>query len=744
MILYENRGIIIDIIYKIVYSGIIKKNGVIDTEHFYLRTKNMVINKNRKANIEQSLKSISDSLDADMLIVRDCEILLMNDAAYKHIDSGQRSGTDCKRGYSDLYKDLCDSCRQNHGAEDSRQSFDIKDANGRIFSVIRNSVIWTDGKPATLLIVRDVDEERSSEAKLYNLAYVDQLTGVPNRQKLKEDFSAAETEIKSSGASGIIGIIDLDNFKAINDNYGHNTGDRMLRLITGYLEGLSEFRGHLYRLGGDEFVLFFKNSPGRFDDRTALRSYYQKLLEKALLCYTMPNIEDKCTLSMGVAMFPAHGDNLSELLRKADIALYKAKSGGRNQVLVFEDRFDSSKKFRDLFVSMQPMLLKNGNTYGYELIDSDRQQREDEDSTSLFEIDRTLDALELNDIKGSTKYFISFTNQLFNKAVLMNLPKSKFVIQIRATEKCTEDKLQIYRQLRSLGYSLALVDADLATLDRELLALADYCKFSVGGTNGSGGMRLIAANPTKTFIASDVSTLEEFEVSKRRGFTLFQGYYFSQQELTKKEKDIEPLKSNYYHLLQLTITDKYVNFNDISDVISSDVALSYKLLRLLNSAAVGLRTKVSSALMAITYLGEDNLKQWISVLALRGISNEKPLELVRMSLIRARFGEILAPTFNPPLDPRHVFMTGMLSLLHIAMDKTKEELLNEIPVADSIRDSLLGSSGPYSDLLVFFKNYERGNWEEIESFTGKYGINCTSLNYAYIEAVKWCNSLIEA
>ena len=86
----------------------------------------------------------------------------------------------------------------------------------------------------------------------------------------------------------------------------------------------------------------------------------------------------------------------------------------------------------------------------------------------------------------------------------------------------------------------------------------------------------------------------------------------------------------------------------------------------------------------------------------------------------------------------------MLSLLHIAMDKTKEELLNEIPVADSIRDSLLGSSGPYSDLLVFFKNYERGNWEEIESFTGKYGINCTSLNYAYIEAVKWCNSLIEA
>ncbi|MEG0035458.1 MAG: HDOD domain-containing protein, partial [Oscillospiraceae bacterium] len=151
---------------------------------------------------------------------------------------------------------------------------------------------------------------------------------------------------------------------------------------------------------------------------------------------------------------------------------------------------------------------------------------------------------------------------------------------------------------------------------------------------------LVATNANKTFIAPDVATNEDFEKAQRAGFTLFQGYFFSQPVVTKKEKDIEPLKVNYFRLLQITSTDDFVDFNEISDIISSDVALSYKLLRLLNSAMVGLRTRVSSILMAITYLGEESLKQWIAVLALRGIADEKPLELVRLSLIRARFGEL--------------------------------------------------------------------------------------------------------
>ncbi len=713
-----------------------------------IRVPVMIIKKSKKpsAEPERLIKNIADLFDADLVIVRNdgCEILFMNSTASKRADPEQQSAASCKSGYSSLFPDLCESCRRKSGSEGGTAAFDIKDKDGKVFSVIRNSIEWLDGKPATAFILRDVDEERSAKLKMYNLAYIDQLTGTPNRQKLKEDFEAAVKDIKNDRACGIVAILDLDNFKAINDNYGHNTGDEMLRRITAYLVGDSAFKGHLYRLGGDEFVLFFKEAPSRFEDQTAFRTYYEELLKKALLTYTMPNIEDKCTISMGVASYPAQGDSLSELLRKADIALYRAKNQGRNNVVFFEDKYDASKKFKDVYINMQPIMLKNGNTYGYELVDSDRSGKDDDDAFSLSEIDRTLDALGLNDIKDNNKYFISFTKQLLNKAVLKNLPRNKFVIQINASDKCTDEKMQLYKQLCSSGYSLALANVDSGNLNQELLDLVEYCKFEPGGISGSEQMNLIAANPTKTFIAADVSTNEEFETARRRGFTLFQGYFFNQQVVTKKEKDIEPLKANYFRLLQLTSTDNYVDFNEISEVISSDVALSYKLLRLLNSAAVGLRNRVSSILVALTFLGEENLKQWISVLALRGVSNEKPLELVRMSLIRARFGEILAHSFKPPKDARHVFMAGLLSLLHVALDKTKEEMLDEIAVADKIRDSLLGDDGPYSEILKFFENYEHSNWAEITRFSEKNGISCASINHAYIKAVEWCNGLMSA
>ncbi len=706
----------------------------------------MKIKRNKNTNIERSLKSISDSVDSDMVIVRNdrCEILLMNEAASKRVDAELLSVTNCKSGYSHIFPELCDNCPHKADSKTETGAFDIKDRNGRVFSATRNTIEWIDGNPATAFILRDVDEERSLKTKMYNLAYFDQLTGIPNRQKLKEDYENALKDGKNGRYCGILAMFDLDNFKIINDNYGHNTGDEMLIRITAYLESNDDFKGHLYRLGGDEFVLFYKERLSNFENQAAVRSYYQEMLQKSLLSYTMPNIESKCTLSIGVALYPAHGETLSELLRKADIALYKAKTEGRNRVVLFEDKYDASKKFRDLYINMQPILLKNGNTYGYELVDNDKSEKEDDGTLSLSQFDRTLDALGMNDIKDNTRYFISFTKQLFNRAVLKNLPRNKFIIQINASDRCTDGHMQLYKQLKLNGYLLLLSNIDNSNMHMNLLALAEYCKFAPEGISVSEQISLIAANSTKTFIATDVSTNEEFEIAQHRGFSLFQGYYFNQEVVIKKEKDIEPLKANYFRLLQLTSTDNYVDFNEISAVISSDVALSYKLLRLLNSASVGLRTRVSSTLAALTFLGEENLKQWISVLALRGVSDEKPLELVRMSLIRARFGENLAYCFKPPMDAKNVFMVGLLSLLHIALDKTKEELLDEIPVADKIRKSLLGNDGPYSELLEFYKYYEYANWDEITRFSEAHGIGCYAINNAYVNAVKWCNGLINA
>jgi EAL and modified HD-GYP domain-containing signal transduction protein len=504
-----------------------------------------------------------------------------------------------------------------------------------------------------------------------------------------------------------------------------------------------DFNGHIYRLGGDEFVLFYNEPAGSFPALDAARDHYKRLFKKAFLSYTLPNIDQSCTLSMGVAFFPQHGFSASELLRKADIALYRAKSEGRNRLIFFEDRYDSAKKFKDLYINIQPVLTSAGVTYGYELVDRGNEGKDDEDSLNLADFNRTLDALGLGDIENNTKYFISLTNQLLSPAVLNNLPKDKFVVQIYLKGLPTPEELEKYRQLRGSGYTLSVTGLTKDNALPAMMELAHFCKFQAGAVDTYHQRKMILEYPSKHFIAGDVNTPKALEEAKQSGFKLFQGFFFSQPALLKKTKDIDPLKVNYLRLIKLTSTEAYVDFREISSVIATDVAMSYKLLRLLNSAAVGLRNPVSSIDMAVAYLGEDSLKKWVALLALRGVASDQPLELIRLSLIRAQFGELLAAHLKPKRAPQSVFMVGLFSLLHIALEKSKEELFEEIPVSDEIKNSLLSADGPHSDLVTFFNNYEYANWDEVTRFAETNGLSDRFVSDAYIAAVTWYNDLTE-
>jgi len=702
------------------------------------------LSKSKKEQVKNFLGSILDVQDSEVIVVRDqeCKLLFANEAAQKRLQEDMKSDISCKKGYADIFPRLCTKCeRLQQMGEENHYTFDLKDGDDQTFAVACDVITWLDGKLAKVFFLRNVEDERANQEKLYRLAYMDHLTGVPNRQKLKEDFEAVHEEIAAHRLEGIMAIFDLDNFKSINDSYGHNTGDILLQRLTEYLEGDEAFRGHLYRLGGDEFVLLYAEKAGKFANHEAFKEHYSNLLKGAFLTYTMPNIDKGCTISMGVASLPDHGDTYSELLRKADIALYKAKDAGRNQMVFFEDQYEVAEKFKDLYINIQPILTGDGKTFGYELVDMGNEDKEEKDEVNLTEFNRTIDALGLNELQNDARYFISFSKQLLDPLITKNLPKDKFIVQLRADDVRTAEGVERYKKLRDNGFIIALTEVNSENWSPDLLKLAGYCKFQFGGMSEYNQAKIISGNPKKIFIATNIDHATAYNEAKRRGFRLYQGFFFDQPVIKKKTKEIDPLKFNYLRLLKLTSTDDYVDFREISSVISSDVALSYKLLKLLNSAAVGLRNNVSSISMAVAYLGEENLKKWISMLALRGIGSDEPLELVRISLIRAHFGELLAPYLKFKRDSKHIFLVGLLSLLHIALDKTREELFEEIPVADDIRESLLTKHGIYSDLVAFYNHYEYGNWEEVSRFAEDNGLNSDQINDAYMAAVKWYNEL---
>ena len=708
-----------------------------------------VFKKTDSGNILGNLSNILDSHDMEIVAVRGkgCEVLYSSARTVAELQSDASGASGCKTDYAMIYPKLCDHCPQGRiDRKADNELFEIKDTDGRTFAVRCKQIDWVDGKPATVFTFRDITPEKEIKERLYKLAYIDQLTHIPNRQKLKEDFNALEDDINSGALEGIVVIFDLDNFKDVNDTYGHNTGDVVLRRLTEHLGGEGAFAGHLYRLGGDEFVLLYSNHPTRFDTAHEMREYYNELLSSALCAYTLPNIDVKCTLSMGVSFFPKNGSTLSDLLRKADIALYKAKIGGRNQIVFFEDRYDTAQKFKDMYINIQPVLLGFGKTFGYELIDSGNNAEKDGKTVSLSEFNRTLDTLGLQDIENDLHYFISYSKNLLNPAVLNNLPKNKFIVQLAIPAKQSKielkNSIKKCSELRKNGYRLAISGPSSSSHMTELLSLVDYCKFNSSDVNEIRQRKVIGSNPGTRFIATGVDTQEDFRKAKEAGFHMFQGYYFNQPILGQKTKEISPLKINYFRLLKLSGAGDYMDFREVSSIISSDVALTYKLLRILNSAAVGLRN-VSSVASAVAYMGEESMKKWIAVLALRGIADDKPLELVRMSLIRARFGELLAPHFLVKRDPQQVFMVGMLSLLHIALEKTREQMLEEVPVSDEIRESLLTKSGTYSDLLRFYENYEYANWEAVSLFVEENRLEPTYVNDAYIASVKWYSALAD-
>ena len=692
------------------------------------------------------LSGILDAQDIGIIVVdKNCNILLMNTVARNFLDN-ENFYKNCRGGFDRIFPSLCKHChagKKQHEGIDQPTSYEMLDINGCYYSVRYGVIEWIDKTPATVIFLRNVHDERTALEKLNSFAYIDQLTGVPNRRKLMDDFESIAGKIANSSVSGLLAIFDLDDFKTINDSYGHSTGDIMLKRLAWHFESKDTFRGHLYRLGGDEFILFFVDPVGKFSSLTESRQYYDKVLKETLLSYSLPNIEVSCTLSMGVVFFPWQGENFSELLRKADIALYKAKGNNRNQICYFDENDDTAKKFKDLFICIRPVLTRNGTTYGYELVDQSQEAERVGSSLNLHEFNRTIDTLSLDEMESKELYFISFSNQLLNRPIAENLPKNKFVIKIQLSGQPEESDLRKYAELNSLGYLIAFSGINKSNASPEIFRLAHYCQFDPGETDIAFRRRIIETNPSIQFIAIGMDSDYDYETAKNQGYALFQGYFFKRPSRVKMTKEIDPLKVNYLRLLQLTSTVDNVDFQEISSIISSDVALSYKLLRLLNSTAVGLRNPVSSISFAVAYLGEVNLKKWIAMLALRGLSEDKPLELIRLSLIRARFGELLYRAIPSQQNQTNVFLVGLLSLLDVVLEKSKSDVFREIIVSDDIRDSLLTDNGAFSDLVRLFSDYEHANWEAVSEFADGSRLTDSQITNAYIESVKWYNDLIE-
>jgi EAL and modified HD-GYP domain-containing signal transduction protein len=408
----------------------------------------------------------------------------------------------------------------------------------------------------------------------------------------------------------------------------------------------------------------------------------------------------------------------------------------------------------NVFIARQPIFDRTEKIDGYELLFRSGLENAysavDGDAATKQVITTTFSVIGLKELIGTKRAFINFTGNLLKEQIPALLPRDAIVVEILENIAIDRDIISACSTLKSKGYKLALDDFVLEDQYRPLLDLADIIKVDFLSTpidtcnSIIGDIKSVSRTP-KTFLAEKVENKEVYRKAVSMGYLLFQGYFFSKPEI-KIGKQIPPNKLNYLSIVRELYTSE-PEYAKLEEILKRDVALSYKLLKLVNSTSFGLAKKVTSIRHALMLMGIQEVRKWFSLITLSEIGQGKPDELVRASIIRARFCELLATKVGLQSRAPEVFLMGLFSMIDAFLDKTMEEVIKELPLSSDVKNVLTGNGSPLQPFYQLVVAYERGDWasyEKLMEFLGLDSVKDSQLMpETYFESLKWADELMK-
>ncbi len=396
------------------------------------------------------------------------------------------------------------------------------------------------------------------------------------------------------------------------------------------------------------------------------------------------------------------------------------------------------------FIARQPIFDLNEKVYAYELLfrsglhnyfDSD-----DVDHASTSVIANSFLLFGIDEMTAGRPAFLNCTRKVLVEDLATSLPKQHVVIEILEDVEPDDEVMAACRRLKEMGYILALDDFVYHKKFEPLLELADIVKvdFLLSGPSERQRISSLLRRRGIKMLAEKVETREDYEQAVAMGYVLFQGYFFSKPMILSR-RDIPANKLQYLRILK-EIHSPEIDFKRMAQTVQSEVSLSFKLLKLVNSAAFGVRNKVSNIVQALSLLGEREVRTWVSLLSVSAMASDKPTELVVNSLIRGRFCEQAAGFIGEVPQRSELFLIGLFSQLDAILDRPLVELLDEIQVSPELRCVLLEGEGPRYQLLCICIALERGDWNQLSSVASSLQIEEIGLSETYLEAVKWAQA----
>ncbi len=237
---------------------------------------------------------------------------------------------------------LADLLAEPAGPHEERQATEIRLADGRLVTRLSHPVYDNANKfIGHLWMFEDVTQEQQTAQQLIYLAERDSLTGLFNRHRLREEMEKWLTDAGRTGSQGALLFFDLDEFKYINDSFGHHAGDATLIRIATELSALMRRNEVLARLGGDEFALLIPQVSDLKEIEGLAERVVRAIARLPLIFEDRPL---RVTVSLGIALYPQHGSTIEELIAHADTAMYQAKACGKNTWQVYRPELDMGKE----------------------------------------------------------------------------------------------------------------------------------------------------------------------------------------------------------------------------------------------------------------------------------------------------------------------------------------------------------------------------------------------------------------
>lgn len=400
------------------------------------------------------------------------------------------------------------------------------------------------------------------------------------------------------------------------------------------------------------------------------------------------------------------------------------------------------------YAARQPILDRNKELYAYELLFRDGLENAfpaiDGDEATSRMIEGSQFSFGLDDFLGDKPGFINFTLDTLLKKYPGMLPKEQVVVEILETVQPGKRLLAECQYLKQQGYMLALDDYVHQPVWRHFYPFIDIIKIDFRSTSTDTINEIKAAiadfNHIK-LLAEKVETNEEFQLALDLGFSYFQGYFFSKPEMMQS-KALSPAQMTLAELLYET-SKADMDLSKITQVFQRDVHLSYKLLRYSNSAIFKRRAEIENIKQALVVLGQIELKKFLSLLFTAQISSDKPAELMRMSMTRARFAEGLAQ-LHGKVDTAKAFLTGLMSLMDAILDEPIDSVMSKLPLAKEIKEALVDKQGVLADYIKLIQFYETAHWQEANAAISSLGLANDKVPDAYHTAVQWANEQMKA